>query len=173
MDIVPCISCTQRCMSFNDPTTLQEGDYGVSCMFNPMSNDRPDVRITPAAQPKNVMVVGAGPGGLEAAWLAAKRGHNVTLYEKESRSRAGGQFLIAAYPPFKQEITKSIRHYLHQCEKYGVEMIFDQQVDAALIAAKQPDVLIVATGATPLVPDIKGIDGLISNWPTMFYWANR
>lgn len=159
IDIVPCISCTQRCMSFNDPTTLQEGDYGVSCMFNPMSNDRPDVQLMPAAKPKNVMVVGAGPGGLEAAWVAAKRGHNVTLYEKESRSRAGGQFLIAAYPPYKQEITKSIRHYLHQCEKYGVEMIFGQAVDAALIAENKPDVLIVATGATPLVPNIKGIDG--------------
>lgn len=159
MDIVPCLSCTQRCMSFNDPSTLQEGDYGVSCLLNPMSNDRPDVRLNTAAQPKKVMVIGAGPAGLEAAWVAAKRGHTVTLYEKGSKSRAGGQFLIAAYPPFKQDLTRAIRYYLNMCEKYGVEMVFEKEVDAAFIAEKKPDVVIVATGATPLKPAIPGISG--------------
>jgi 2,4-dienoyl-CoA reductase-like NADH-dependent reductase (Old Yellow Enzyme family)/thioredoxin reductase len=159
MEITPCISCTQRCMIFNDPAALQEGDYGVSCMLNPMSNDRPEVRIVPAEKRKNVMVIGAGPAGLEAASVAARRGHSVTLYEKNDRSRAGGQFLIAAYPPFKQDLTRPIRHYLYMCEKFGVEMVFNQEVDAALIKEKNPDVLIVATGATPLQPNIPGIDG--------------
>ncbi len=158
-EIVPCISCTQRCMSFNDPTTLQKGDYGVSCMLNPMSNDRPDVRLVLTNKPKKVMVIGAGPAGLEAAWIAAKKGHNVALYEKEPKSRAGGQFLIAAYPPFKQDLTRPIQYYLFMCEKYGVKMYFDQEVDPALIAQKKPDVVIVATGAAPLKPNIPGIDG--------------
>lgn len=159
MDIVPCVACTQRCMSFNDPTELQEGDYGISCMYNPMSNDRQDVQITPTNKPKNVFVVGAGPGGLETAWLAAKRGHQVSLFEKNSPLKAGGQLLIASYPPFKQDLTRSIRHYLHMCEKHGVEMNFNQEVDEKFISEKKPDVLIIATGAKPLKPNIPGIDG--------------
>lgn len=159
MEIVPCVSCTQRCMSFNDPDNLQEGDYGVSCMYNPMSNDRPDVWLTPVANPKEVMIVGAGPGGLETAWIAAKRGHRVTLYDKNPKMAAGGQFLIAAYPPFKQDLTRVIRHYLYMCEKYGVEMVYETEVDAALIEEKKPDVLIVATGADPLQPNIPGVTG--------------
>lgn len=79
MDIVPCISCTQRCMTFNDPTTLDPGDFGVSCMFNTFSNNRAEMRPVPTEQPKKVMIVGAGPGGLEAAHVAAGRGHDVTL----------------------------------------------------------------------------------------------
>ncbi|MDD5017532.1 MAG: FAD-dependent oxidoreductase, partial [Eubacteriales bacterium] len=159
MDIVPCISCTQRCMSFNDPNALQEGDMGVSCMLNPMSNARPDVRCVSADKQKKVMVVGAGPAGLEAAWIAAKRGHIVTLYDKNPRDRAGGQFLIAAYPPYKQELTRAIRHYLHMCEKYGGEMVFGQEPDAAAVAEEKPDALIIATGATQKKPDVPGIDG--------------
>ncbi len=159
MEITPCVSCTQRCMIFNDPANLMEGDYGISCMYNPMSNNRRDVQLTPAEEPKNVMVIGAGPAGLMSAWIAAKRGHRVTLYEKQPKSKAGGQFLIAAYPPFKQDLTRVIRHYLYMCEKYGVEMVFETEVDEELIAAKKPDVLIVATGATPLKPDIPGVDG--------------
>lgn len=161
LDIVPCISCTQRCMSFNDPDELQEGDFGVSCMLNPLSNDRLSVRITPAEKAKKVMIVGAGPAGLETAWIAAKRGHAVSLYEKESRAKAGGQFLIAAYPPYKQELTKPIRHYLHMGEKYGVAFHFDTEADEALLAKEKPDVLIIATGAAPKRPNIPGIDGNI------------
>lgn len=159
MEIIPCVSCTQRCMSFNDPSALQEGDYGISCMYNPMSNQRTDVLLTPASEPKSVMVIGAGPAGLETAWIAAKRGHHVTLYEKQPKSAAGGQFLIAAYPPFKQDLTRIIRHYVYMCEKYGVEMRFETEVDADLIAEKKPDVVIVATGANPLTPNIPGVDG--------------
>lgn len=72
---------------------------------------------------------------------------------------AGGQFLIAAYPPFKQDLTRVIRHYLYMCEKYGVEMVYETEVDAALIEEKKPDVLIVATGADPLQPNIPGVTG--------------
>jgi 2,4-dienoyl-CoA reductase-like NADH-dependent reductase (Old Yellow Enzyme family) len=94
-DIVPCVGCTQRCMSFNDHDTLQEGDWGVSCIFNPMSNNRKDVQYTSTDNPKKVMVVGAGVAGLEAAWIAAERGHNVTLYEKNGENRVGAEAIVA------------------------------------------------------------------------------
>ena len=157
-DIVPCVGCTQRCMSFNDHDSLQEGDWGISCIFNPMSNNRKDVQYGPTDNPKKVMVIGAGVGGLEAAWIAAERGHDVTLYEKNDESKVGGQFLVAAYPPYKQELIKPIKHYKHMCEKYGVKMVYNKEVDTKFIKEQKPDVLIVATGAVPFKLDIPGKD---------------
>lgn len=157
-EIVPCVGCTQRCMSFNDHDTLQEGDWGVSCIFNPMSNNRKDVQYDPSENPKKVMIIGAGVAGLEAAWIAAERGHNVTLYEQNDVSKTGGQFLLAAYPPYKQELLKPIKHYKHMCEKYGVKIKYNTRVDTALIKSENPDVLIVATGAIPFKLNIPGND---------------
>ena len=157
-DIVPCVGCTQRCMSFNDHDTLQEGDWGVSCIFNPMSNNRKDVQYDPTDNPKKVMIIGAGVAGLEAGWIAAVRGHNVALYEQNDVSKTGGQFLLAAYPPYKQELLKPIKHYKHMCEKYGVKMNYNTKVDTAFIKSENPDVLIVATGAKPFKLNIPGND---------------
>ena len=157
-DIVPCLGCTQRCMSFNDHDSLQEGDWGVSCMLNPMSNNRREVQYSPTENPKQVMVIGAGVAGMEAAWIAAERGHEVTLYEKNGENKVGGQFLIAAYPPFKQNLTEAIRYYKHMCEKNGVKMVYQKEVDTAFIKSEKPDVLIVATGAVPFKLNIPGSD---------------
>ena len=145
-------------MSFNDHDTLQEGDWGISCIFNPMSNNRKDVQYTATDDPQKVMVVGAGVAGLEAAWIAAERGHDVTLYEKNGENKVGGQFLIAAYPPYKQDLIRPIKHYKHMCEKYGVKMVYNKTVDTDFIKAEKPDVLIVATGATPCKLNIPGND---------------
>ncbi len=155
-EIIYCTGCTQRCMSFNDHDLLQEGDWGISCMYNPMSNNRQDVRYGPTATPKKVMVIGAGVAGMMAAWIAAERGHDVTLYEKNEENRAGGQLLIATYPPYKQELIKPIKLYKHMCNKHGVKMIFNKEVDTEFIKEQKPDVLIVATGATPIKLDIPG-----------------
>lgn len=157
-EIVPCVGCTQRCMSFNDHDTLQEGDWGVSCIFNPMSNNRQDVQYKPTETPKKVMVVGAGVGGMEAAWIAADRGHDVTLYEKNEANKVGGQFLVASYPPYKQELTRAIKYFKHMCEVKGVKTVYNCEVDAELVKREKPDVLIVATGAQPFKLDIPGKD---------------
>ena len=157
-DIVPCLGCTQRCMSFNDHDSLQEGDWGVSCMLNPMSNNRKEVQYSPTETPKKVLVIGAGVAGMEAAWIAAERGHEVTLYEKNGENKVGGQFLIAAYPPFKQNLTEAVRYYKHMCEKNGVKMVYNKEVDTAFIKAEKPDVLVVATGAAPFKLNIPGSD---------------
>ena len=156
-DIIPCLGCTQRCMEFNYPENLMPDDWGVSCMLNPESSHRADRLLKPAEQPKKVVVVGAGPAGMQAAFMAAGRGHHVTLLEKNSADRVGGQFLIAAYPPFKQGLTREIRYQLHMCKKNGVDLRFDTEATPELIKSLAPDVLIMATGATPIVPNIKGL----------------
>ena len=157
-DIIPCLGCTQRCMEFNYPENLMPDDWGVGCMLNPESRMSSDRILTPTENPKNVVVVGAGPAGLSAAQYAARRGHKVTLLEKNSADRAGGQFLIAAYPPFKQGLTRAIRYMLHMCKKHGVEMKYDTEATPDIIKDLHPDVLIMATGATPIVPPIPGIN---------------
>lgn len=156
-DIIPCLGCTQRCMEFNYPENLMPGDWGVGCMLNPESSHRADRLLTPTENPKKVVVIGAGPAGMEAAFMAARRGHHVVLLEKNGKNRAGGQFLIGAYPPFKQGLTRAIKYQLHQCEKNGVDMRFDTEATPELIKELAPDVLIVATGARPFVPNIPGI----------------
>ena len=74
-----------------------------------------------------------------------------------SHGYMGGQFLIAAYPPFKQSITRAIRYMLHMCKKNGVDMKFDTEATPELIKEMKPDVLIMATGATPIIPPIPGL----------------
>ena len=81
-DIIPCLGCTQRCMEFNYPENLMPGDWGVGCMLNPEASGRADRMLQPTEAPKNVVVVGAGPGGLQTAFMAARRGHRVTLLEQ-------------------------------------------------------------------------------------------
>lgn len=155
--ITPCIGCTQRCMS-NDYNRKKEGDWGISCMFNPFSNNREEIRYGKAEKRKKVLIAGAGIGGLYTAAIAAERGHDVTIYEKNASNRAGGQFLIAAYPPFKQQITRVIRHYLHLCDKNGVKIVYDHEVTSDFVRRQSPDVFIDATGATPIIPDLPGFD---------------
>ena len=156
-DIIPCIGCTQRCMEFNYPENLMPGDWGVGCMYNPQSSHREDRMLKRTDAPKKVVVVGAGPAGMTAAWMSAFRGHKVTLLEKNDKLQAGGQLRIGAYPPFKQPLTREIRYMLHQCEKYDVDLQWNTEATPEKIKELAPDVLIMATGASPLVPKIPGL----------------
>lgn len=151
-EIAFCISCNQGCIGYIfNPEKIR-----ATCLVNPFCGREGEMKILPAAQKKKVVVVGGGPGGLEAAWIAAARGHDVVLYEKEKFY--GGQFRIGAIPPAKQDITKAITYYLQMCKKYGVVFKSGIEATAEQILAEKPDAVILATGATPLVPDIKGVE---------------
>ncbi|VUT25110.1 MAG: FAD-dependent oxidoreductase [Candidatus Methanolliviera sp. GoM_asphalt] len=127
----------------------------ITCLVNPAVGKEEEYKIKPVENPKKVIVVGGGPAGMEAARVAALRGHNVTLYEKDDR--LGGQInLISAWPAM-EEFANIPRYYLNQLRK-NVEIEFGRDVTQDLIMRQNPDVVIVATGASPSIPDISGVD---------------
>ncbi|NBU56604.1 MAG: FAD-binding protein, partial [Acidimicrobiia bacterium] len=143
-----CLSCNQECVGrmglnrwlgcIENPRTGREHEWAVS----------QHVSISPA--PKSVMVVGAGPAGLQAAIAAARNGHRVTVYEKESV--AGGQVRWAASVPNRAEFGDMIRNQLNECKRFGVDIVYDTGVWPGLVDEKRPDHVIVATGAEPARP---------------------
>lgn len=149
-DIRPCISCNQACVGgVNGPLMV------MSCLVNPSVGHEKENVIVEAPVKKNIMVVGGGPAGLEAARILAKRGHRVVLYERTNR--LGGQFRIAAMPPEKQPLAKLIRWQTREAIKAGVTVKMNQEVTAELVKEVGPDAVVIATGGKPLLPDIPGI----------------
>ncbi|MDD2499038.1 MAG: FAD-dependent oxidoreductase, partial [Desulfitobacteriaceae bacterium] len=151
-DISPCIACNQGCVGY----IFNPDKMKASCLVNPFCGREGKMKIEPADKKKKVLIAGGGPGGLEAAWVAAARGHQVVLFEKDKA--LGGQFRVGAISPGKQNIAKAIRFYTHMGEKYGVDFRLGVEVTASQIIAEKPDVVIVATGADPSIPNIPGIN---------------
>ncbi|MFC2037421.1 FAD-dependent oxidoreductase [Chloroflexota bacterium] len=112
--------------------------------------------LTPVGEPKTVWVVGGGVAGMEAAVLAAQRGHRVTLFEQESEP--GGQIHAAAAPPHKGELLNAISNRLPLLEKYGAKVRLQTKVTSDMVHKGQPDAVILASGALPQRPPIPGID---------------
>jgi 2,4-dienoyl-CoA reductase (NADPH2) len=143
-DIAPCTAC-ENC--------LGSRRCRVNAFFGAPFNT-----IEPAARKKKVMVVGGGPAGMEAARVAALRGHDVTLYEKTKR--LGGLVPLAAMVKgTKLEDLPALLAYLErQIKKLGVSIRLGQEVNAAVVAAERPDAVIIATGGVPYTPEISGIE---------------
>ena len=151
-DIRPCIGCL-RCLN-----GIMFGKR-VACTVNPSLEPENEDTITPAKETKNVLVIGGGPAGMEAAYVAAKRGHHVVVFEKEKK--AGGQLNLACRAPFKQEISKWIVYLLQECDRYGAEIRYETEANADVIKAENPDVVILATGAEPIVLPVEGKETMI------------
>jgi len=152
---IPCIGCTQSCVS---ALTNPARGFKVSCLINPVTGHEFEYDLTPVAPEaaKKVLVVGGGPGGLIAAMTAAQRGHRVILCE--ASDHFGGKFRLASIPPCKHEIAAGLKYYIHMCEKRGVDMRLNCEVDEALIREIAPDAIILATGSSVAKPPIPGID---------------
>lgn len=151
-DIRTCIACN-TCME----SIFRKGR--VECLVNPTLGREKEMIITPASSPKKVMVVGGGPGGLDVAWVAAKRGHDVHLFERQDT--LGGQLLLGSVSSYKKELLTLIEYQKRQVEKYGVHCHLGEKVDAQSIRDFAPDVLILATGSVPTLPDVPGINNPI------------
>jgi 2,4-dienoyl-CoA reductase-like NADH-dependent reductase (Old Yellow Enzyme family)/thioredoxin reductase len=146
-DIIPCISCN-RCI-----LSIRRGD--LYCAVNPETGREATLWVKKAQSPKKVWVIGGGPGGMKAAEIAARRGHQVTLYE--AQDQLGGQFLLAAIPPHKQVLREFVTYLWKQMEKVGVKTVLNKPFDLKLLEKERPDAAIIATGAKPLIPEIEGI----------------
>lgn len=149
-DIVPCISCL-RCAE----EVVFKGNP-LRCTVNPSVGNEPEHEIKPAPRARRVLVVGGGPAGLEAARVAAARGHHVTLCERENE--LGGQLVSAVVPPQKDRL-RGVLHYLrNQVKKAGVSVHLGEEATLALIDSLKPDAVVLASGVEPVVPDIPGLD---------------
>lgn len=149
-EIVTCIGCTQGCLK-----RLFE-DVSLQCLVNPALGRERELEVKPADVKKKVVIAGGGPAGMEAAIVAAQAGHEVHLFEKDSR--LGGQFYIGSIPPSKGEISKFINWQINQLQKWNVNVHLKTEVTVNLVKEQHPDAVIVATGGKPLIPDIPGVN---------------
>ena len=150
-DITPCIICNGCRDDLRTPKVV-----GIRCSVNAALGREKESEIVPAAKPRKVLVVGGGPAGMEAARVAALRGHQVTLWEKESR--LGGQLIQAAIAPHKDRIAPLYKYLETQLQKLGVKIQPGKEATAAAVAEFNPEAVVVATGVKPFVPDISGLD---------------
>lgn len=150
-DITPCGSCGGRCITSEDP------HHPVcKCHINPLVGHEYDYPFNPTDKPKKVLVIGAGPGGMYTAVTAAERGHDVTVWEKSKQ--IGGQLNLAVVSPGKQEMCKWLTHLNYRSKKAGVKFEFKKEATVENVKEFAPDAVVVATGATPLIPTfIKGV----------------
>lgn len=148
-EIVRCIACDQGCVG------RMFAGFGVSCIFTPATGNERNVVIKPAQKKKKVLVIGGGPAGLEAARVAAERGHDVVLFEKTVS--LGGQFLQAGRAPYKREFGASAEHMGYRAYKAGVDIRLYTHATPERIKEAAPDVIIIATGSRSHFPDIPGI----------------
>ena len=148
-EIRKCIACL-ACLN-----TLHT-DSSIICAINAQVGREKVSDPVPVNKPKKVLVVGGGPGGMEAARVAAGRGHQVELWERDPR--LGGQLLTGQLPPGKEEIDSLIKYLESAVKRAGVKVKTDAAVTAENVKKLSPDVVIVATGAKPLIPQMPGIN---------------
>lgn len=151
-DIVRCVGCDQGCYD------NCVADLPITCMRNPRTGREASFADTDRAkEPKKVLVIGGGVGGMEAAITAKKLGHEVILVEKAAQ--LGGQFLLAGRAPRKEEMAIATEQRAEQLVRAGVEVHLNTEATAALIEEIGPDAVILAIGASPIIPAIEGADG--------------
>ena len=151
-DIAPCIGCVQSCLGY----LLNPAILKISCLVNPRTGHEGEYDFSKVEKGKKVLVVGGGPGGMMAAMVAAQRGHDVTLCEKDEH--LGGQFRLAGVPPTKHELLGALKYYKHMGDTYGVKYQTNTEVTEELVKELAPDAVVLATGSQPCLPNIPGID---------------
>lgn len=149
-DILYCVGCLQGCVG----SVRKYKD--ISCLVNPLTGREEAYSVKKTENRKKIIVAGGGPAGMEAAIVAARRGHTVSLYEKSGK--LGGQWLLAAVPPAKTECNTLTIWQKKQLADLNVQIYLNTEATPELIEKEKPDAVIVATGAEPIVPRIEGVD---------------
>ncbi len=150
-EIRACIGCNQACIGHF------HAGYPISCIQHPETGRERQYGVRrPATTARDVLVVGGGPAGLKAAAVAAERGHRVTLME--AARRLGGQVRLAQEVPGRAEFGGAITNLQGEAERAGVKVVLDAMVDRSVVEDLAPDVVVVATGAVPRVPELEVMD---------------
>lgn len=149
-DIRPCIACN-HCLD------LVMQDTPLACTVNPRAGREIEYQIKRTSNAKKVFIAGGGPAGMEAAAVLAQRGHQVTLWE--CTNRLGGNLIPARVPPYKEEVGSFVDYLVTQVKKQGAQIKLGNELNLSYIKEYQPDVVIAATGASPIIPDIPGVKG--------------
>jgi len=151
-DIRTCVGANEGCID-----RIYQGKP-VTCVQNPAAGREAELaEVRAAAKPKKIVVVGGGVAGLEAARMAAVRGHRVVLFEKTAQ--LGGQVLLAARAPARAEYAGIVRFLVAQVRKLAIDVRLDVEATLPAVLAERPDAVVVATGSHPFVPPVPGSDG--------------
>ncbi|NIR25518.1 MAG: FAD-dependent oxidoreductase, partial [candidate division Zixibacteria bacterium] len=149
-EIRKCIACNQVCIG------NEVKDLPISCSLNPEAGREKAMTIIPARESKKVLIVGGGAAGLEAARVAALRGHNVILFERDDE--LGGQANIAARIPGRLDFSEVSRYYGHQMDLLGIKVVLGTEATVEMIRDENPDAVIIATGSTATFLNVAGGD---------------
>jgi NADPH-dependent 2,4-dienoyl-CoA reductase/sulfur reductase-like enzyme len=152
-DIRPCV-CDDRCLE-----DAMVDFVPISCTVNPIIGKEKEfaLKLPRVTRKKKVLILGGGPGGMQASIIAAQKGHNVTLWEKSSQ--LGGQLILATIPPDKDDLNNLLNYLKVQVAKSGVKVVLNKEATTKGVEEFAPDSVIVAVGSSPFVPNIPGING--------------
>ncbi|MEG1383730.1 MAG: NAD(P)/FAD-dependent oxidoreductase [Oscillospiraceae bacterium] len=152
-DIVHCVGCDQGC--YDGFCDVANRPF-ITCMRNPQIGHEEEWPLTLADNPKKVLIAGGGMAGMETAMVLKKRGHKPVIGEESDK--LGGQFLIAGRAPGKAEMTDAAISFGEQVMRAGIKVRFNTSVSAAVLDEEKPDEVVIAIGATPIVPKLDGMD---------------
>ena len=159
--IRPCVGCMQGCL--DRLMTAQ----AVQCLCNPQAGFEAERQVTPAEKEKTIVIVGAGPAGMEAACVAKERGHEVILMDE--KNDIGGQLPMVAAPPGREEFGLMMDYYRARIWDMDIELDLGRKATLETIKDHSPDVVILASGSSPIIPDWPGVDGpnVVTAWDVL------